>query len=141
MSKDAPGIIMVGDAREVQRLWDSGVRDINSIVEATELTQYEVLVVLAKANKLTLDAFYIFDPVEKITGIHVAHIWEDDHLPCISFFFKDEKNRLRYAEILYDEYGPGVVRYAPCCREAYNDLLEIVNDYYRMRKEEEEENV
>jgi len=136
MSKDAPGIITIGDAREVQRLWDSGVRDINSIVEATELTQYEVL---AKANKLAPDAFYIFDPVEKITDIHVAHIWEDDHLPCISFFFKDEQDRLRYAEILYDEYGPGVVRYALYCREAYNDLFEIVNDYYQMRKEEEEE--
>jgi len=141
MSKDAPGYIDTLDAQKVQRLWDSETRGVNQIAETTGLTRYEVLFILMETDRLTLDACYNFDPVKEVKDVQIVHLWEDDHLPCMSIFFKDEKDRLRYAEILWDEYGPGMAKYASCCREAYNDLIKAINNYYQMRKEEEEENV
>ncbi len=138
MSKRFPGIITIGEHQCVNRLWDLGYHNPDYIAEALELTRYEVLYVLKKSKKHMCEAFHLFDLVEKVTDIHVVNIWEDDHLPNVAFFFKDEKNRLRYAEILYNEIGPGMVNYAPYCQKAHDDLVEVVNDYYYQMKSEEE---
>ena len=135
MSKDAPGIISVSEWSDVLRLWES-TRDVNAIAEAVGLTIWEVMGILYEEGRFVSDVFLNLTPVERISDIRVAHLWEDDHLPCISFFFRDEKNRLRYAELWGYETGPGMVEYAPFCKKAYDDLLEAVNLYYRTKKEE-----
>jgi len=134
MPEEAPGIVTIGDARDIQRLWELG-HDPNHIAEALGLTYYEVLYVLGEAKRLDHDAFHRFDPVKEVTDIHIAHMWEDDHLPCVALFFKDEKGRTRFAEILYNEIGPGMARYAPHCQKAYDDLVEAINNYYQMKRE------
>ncbi|RLF81106.1 hypothetical protein DRN32_01750 [Thermococci archaeon] len=71
-----------------------------------------------------------FEPVIDMTDIHLACVWEDDHLPCVSLFFRDEKGRLRYAEVLFNEFGPGMVVYAPDSDVAKRDLIREVNRFY-----------
>ena len=134
MSKKVPGVT-IGEARDIRRLWRLGHHDPNYIAEELGLTYYEVLYVLKENDRLDHDAFHNFDPVKKISDIHIAHMWDDDHLPCVALFFKDEQNRLRYAELLYDEFGPGMARYAPYCQRAYDDLVDAIDLYYQMMRE------
>ena len=75
------------------------------------------------------------EPVEDVTEIDVVAMYEDDHLPCLRLFFKDEQGRLRYAELLYNEFGPGMIRYSQCCEEAKQELIEAVNSYYEFEDE------
>ena len=75
------------------------------------------------------------EPVTDITEIDVVAMYEDDHLPCLKLFFKDEQGRLRYAELLYNEFGPGMIRYSQCCEEAKQELIEAVNSYYEFEDE------
>jgi len=75
------------------------------------------------------------EPVKDATDIDVVAMYEDDHLPCLRLFFKDEQGRLRYAELLYNEFGPGMIRYSQCCEEAKQELIEAVNSYYEFEDE------
>jgi len=83
----------------------------------------------ALVNNGYLEIGSTFEPVTDMTDIHLACVWEDDHLPCVSLFFRDEKGRLRYAEILYNEFGPGMVVYAPGSDVAKKDLIREVNRF------------
>ena len=133
MSKEAPGIISVSEWTDVLQMWNS-THDVETIAETVGLTVWEVMGILYEEGKLVSEVFLLSEPVEKISDIHVAHLWYDDGLPCISFFFKDEKGRLRYAELWGYEIGPGMVKYALDCERAYRDLLEAVNLYYQEGK-------
>ena len=70
------------------------------------------------------------EPVKDVTDIDVIDSYQDDNLPCIEFFFRDEEGRLRYAEVLWNEFGPGMIRYSQCCEEAKQELIEAINSYY-----------
>lgn len=104
------------------------------VVSVCEITKghfrvgWEVLGTLIAAGYLVIGS--TFEPVVDMTDVHLACVWEDDHLPCVSFFFKDEKGRLRYAEILYNEFGPGMVVYALSSDVAKKDLICEVNRFY-----------
>ena len=78
------------------------------------------------------------EPVKDATDIDVVAMYEDDHLPCLRLFFKDEQGRLRYAEVLWNELGPGAVRYSQVCKEAKQELIEAINSYYEMLEDEDE---
>lgn len=114
------------------------IKELGSVEKAIEQLPYsrgQILYVAHKDLGYPLpESCSLLEPVEDVKDIDVIDTFDDDHLHCIEFLFKDEKGRLRYA-LLYHEWGPGMVRYSQCCKEAKRELIEAINSYYESESE------
>lgn len=104
------------------------------VVSVCEIVRKQLGVGWETLGALVSNGFLViglpFEPVTDMTDIHLACMWEGDCLPCVSLFFRDEKGELRYAEVLSNEFGPGMVVYAPDSDVAKKDLIREVNRFY-----------
>ena len=72
-----------------------------------------------------------------ISEVEIVEIYEDSHLPCTIIVFNDQDERLRQTTISWNEYAPGMARY---CEDSINikkDLIDLINNDYEYRREED----
>ena len=123
--------LLIGEYNEIA----SKVKELG-VEEATRQLPYSETKVLYVAHN-EFDHPYpptceLREPVKDVTDIDVVVAYEDDHLPCLRMFFRDEQGRLRYAELRWNRLGPGMIRYSQVCEEAKQELIEAINEYYKM---------
>ena len=71
-----------------------------------------------------------------MSDVEVIDIYEDTHLPCTFIVFKDQDERLRQITIKWNEYVPGMVRYYEDSINIKKDLIDLINNDYECRREE-----
>lgn len=112
---------------------------VEEAIRQLPYSREKVLYVAHKAFGHPLpESCYLKESVKDVKDVEVVEMCEDDHTTFMALFFEDERGRLRFVSF-YSEYGPGMVRYSECCKEAKKDLIDTVNAAYEIARESEEE--